>query len=660
MNINLKEIVLKRKSFFVLMYLYITMFMGYLYWGLLTISKKHTIPVGILWISNIVVGILILVFTFIMNILYKNYLLQLKWIYGLSLGGVALCIVSALRNTWFQSAVLWLCLFIYICVSFLSLIRKERVDTESILKKAHVIMSEKRLLYGGCIIWIGSLFLLDEQMFNFHWDSLLYYQVCNDLDIESLSNMALYGHMAQGYSVIVYLWKVLLIKTDYAMAATNISLYWISVIYFYRFWKYLFPERKKVDWSLGTLIYALSPFSLGMIYNYSLDFACQCLLVPVLYYMLRKEWGYFTFFSFFFCFTKEPAVIIYACFCLGVLIQEYIREKKHVSLFKYVEKCLLRPLHYLWALPLVFWAITYKALGPWTAGNGSFTLDIFYILEKCKVLYILNFNWIFSIGICISLGYLIWKHQWYIITNSLPLILIHIGFTVFSCAFETVNHPRYIDSNQVTLYLLFYYYLFLCVEDRMRRLVVAIVIILVGLSSFLTIDPLSLVFFPYEKVGALNVLHTVDTPLGDGMIYNRQSLWREGAMEQAIQAAVEEDAIIIFPTVLNNAYSFDGMAKVGIISDKYRVDIEHWDKKKGKRVAFSSTNTLPFTVLQATDNMEVCDLVAYDGLRMNYIYMDMVGKELAEALKRKFLNREETSYSYKGWTVHRLSFVVRS
>ena len=231
--------------------------------------------------------------------------------------------------------------------------------------------------------------------------------------------------------------------------------------------------------------------------------------------------------------------------------------------------------------------------------------NISYIAEKLKNLYVLNFNWVFTLIIVSGVIWGVGRRKLKLIESLTPILCAQLAFTIFSCCFRTVNHPRYNDTNQVTLYILAIIILFFYAGKKMH---IAGYLLLSGIlliSSFYTIDFVSLHIYPTYNIGKKTML-TTDTqqyPFGDSMIYNRQMLGMEKALDMAIEPAIIDNSLICFPTVFNNPYFFDGMSEVETLSE-CRFDIEYWDTAKKKRVPEYKDAVKKFTVCQLTEQID--------------------------------------------------------
>lgn len=502
------------------------------------------------------------------------------------------------------------------------------------------------------LILVTAFLLIEPDAVQFKWDGLLYYQACEELNLASLSSLAIYGHIAQTYGFLVKFASLITGNTAWAMIGVNVSLMIVSICAFYGMLREALKGRAEWQCALATAIYAWSPYLLGMVYYHNLDFACQCLFPPVLYFLSKRKWVFFSVASLLFCFTKEPAIIVYGAMCAGVVISEFAEDKNCVMADR-IKRILTRKQYYLMAVPGVFWLVTYKLLGPWSAGEGSFAIDFSYVIEKLKVLYLFNFNWIFLLGGIIGIGILLFRRERGKILFLVPILFSQVAFTLFSCLFKTVNHPRYNDTNQVTLYFMVIVISFYCCAERGRWMFHGLTAVLLAVSCFRTTDPVSRGCFTQFRIGEESMLTTAQAPLGDGMVYNRQMLGFERVMSQALADVLEESDIVLFPAVNNNAYYFDGMAHVGEIGGDFQIDLEYWDPVGRRRFPQGKEGFKEYRVYQLAE--EICrdSLEKEVKGKVNYFFLPGIGEELFREIKKKYDVEEVEEYNYRGWRLSR-------
>lgn len=161
-------------------------------------------------------------------------------------------------------------------------------------KKAfrHILPLEVFKKYSGILLVMAAtcLFLYEPDAVQTRWDGLLYYLTCTELDISSLSNLAVYGHIAQTYGMLNGIGGLVTGNTFAAMTGLNILVMLSSIWGFYLILKEMVPGKTESSYALAVAAYAWSPFMLGMVYYHSLDFYCSCLFIWVLYTFYKRRW----------------------------------------------------------------------------------------------------------------------------------------------------------------------------------------------------------------------------------------------------------------------------------------------------------------------------------------------------------------------------------
>lgn len=645
MNIN-REWLKKNNNWIMLIFGIILIFSGYVSWGILTISYKAPIfkTIGVLFTYMTVVLYNILVAIVVKAKDYKT--IQQLWV--LSCIGLILCLLLVFNGA--SNSVLILGWIIAFGAEFIyGVLLKEKYIFEK--QNLHKYIGLTLLLLLTCVL------AYDEDAVQFKWDGLLYYITCNDLDISSLSSLAIYGHIAQTYGMLIGIGNLIVGNTTIVMIGLNVLLMLCSICGFYAVIKEIVPNKNESQYIITTAIYAWSPFLLGMVHYHSLDFYCQCLFTLVLYTLYKRKWIYFSVFSLLFCFTKEPAIVIYAAMCAGMVIVDFINDSKF-SLTVKVQRLFRRKKYYLMVVPGILWLVTYNILGPWSAGAGGFSIDKEYILNKLQNLYVLNFNWVFALLAIGGSIYILRKKQWSMMQWLIPLWCSQLAFTLFSCLFNTVNHSRYNDTNQITLYLLALIpLLYYCTKIKCWGMMLVLCIACLS-SSFVTLDPLTKICYGTMNIGTTTMIYTAGDPLGDGMIYNRQMLGLESVLNMALNDALEDGDVILFPTINNNAYAFDGMATVGVIQDAYMVELENWDSMKKARSVYENDNTKTFRTYQLTDRIDWSELEQDLPEKVNYIFVPSIDEEYSEYIMKHYSVIEEEQYEHRGWILKRICFKV--
>ena len=559
--------------------------------------------------------------------------------------------ITSTNNLWNEKsyAVIWIQIF-WTIVFFRYVLQYIRSKDKTACRSPLNKIRTHGFLLG--LILILVLFSLDPLIPQFKWDGLLYYKTCKNLSLYSISNLALYGHIAQTYGFLVELVSLIVIDTAAAMVLVNIGLLVASTVAFYGIIKKIIPGQKELTYTLGAAVYAFSPFYLGMVNYYNLDFPLQCLVTVLFYFMIKKKWLYFIATAFLFCFTKEPAVIAYFAVCVGLIVVDMI-ERKEKSFILRLSGILRTKRYYAMLLPGILWFATYKMLGPWSAGNGGIAFDWTYIIEKCKVLFALNFNWIFVLLSLIFFIMTLVKKDWRKhLSWLIPLILIQIFGTVFSFVFKTVNHPRYSDSNLLTIYLPAIIFVLLNLKNVGKQVALGTLGVLMLLSSYFTIDPITRMVFRKVDIGGTTMVATQNSILGDGMIYNKQMLFMEETINMALQNLDLEQVDVCVPALNNSTYYFDGMADVKQLTDEdLIVQTEIYNPSRKRREPLKTDKNKEFNIYSISENIDLEQQTIGEKDTFAYLYLDGIGDELASQIKNVYPEYEEHEYQYRGWNL---------
>ncbi|MGN0156010.1 MAG: hypothetical protein ACI39N_02075 [Lachnospiraceae bacterium] len=648
-----KEICIKNKGFLAGI---LTVLMFYLFYGVL--SSYHSAPAGSVFCAILAVVVVAGYLTCFYDVFCskKDEILQEQLI---KLNGFIGClcifylIVILRKNLYWNQKVLLFSFLLFTAVSlgiglfllkkgyFLNGNQKER------MKKWGV-----EHIFPGLLLFVCIVLSIEESGICYRWDSGLYYTTVADMNLFSMGSLAAYGHIAQAFGMLTSLGVGVTGNVDVGIFLANLFVFLAGVAAFYGILVSLVPGKRPIAYTLATAVYAFSPFLFGMVDYISLDFFTQSLFTVVVYFMVKKEWILHFVAALLFCFTKEPAVAIYAFLCMGIVLYDFYGHRS-------VKKLFLEKKYYLMVLCGAVWLLTYQMLGPWSAGNGGTGLSAEYILQKLKVLYLMNFNWIFTL---LGIASLIWifrnrKHS-NMPSAIVPLLTAQIGFTLFSCLFKTVNHARYTDSSFVTLCIIGMVFVLTAFPLKAQTMASSVLAGLMLLSSYRTIDPVTRNIFPMIDVGQAQIASTGEKQLlGDECIYNRQMLYMEEPFSKAVRDSLEGETCILLPTMADNTWYFNGMDDFHKIED-YRKAQGIWNTKREKRVFYENEECILTSFYEMADQMSVSkmtDILADENV-FSYIYMDSIGADRVSEIKENYTVQKEEEYSYRGFVIKRIQF----
>lgn len=507
---------------------------------------------------------------------------------------------------------------------------------------------------------VSAIFALEPFEIQVRWDGALYELACRNMDIHSLSSLGAYGHLSQAYGGLYCLLNGVINHTRLAMAALNIIFYLGSIVGVWLLMRHQFPGRRQGIYLAGTAFCAFSPFFLGMVNYYSLDYATACIFIWVMYFAFSGRWILHFGAALCFCFTKEPAIVAYGGFCLGIVVMNWCGEREG-GIWQRMKRVFCHYEYYLMLLAGALWFVMYLLVGGWSGGNGEFGIDGAYAMDKLKVLYVLNFNWLIVLTIIAGSIMMIWnkakKKTVYGVMWWIPLVFSLAMFTVFSVLFRTVNHARYAAAVPLILYLMAFSVLVILWKEKQARNGMLGLALLMLVSSYKTIDFVSLLCFPRVNTGNAVMISTGTSVIGDSMIYNKEMLGEEAAFNQALGYAIEQELLIYIPMWDGSMYAFDGMMLDGVECEGYYKVVQYWDAQEERRYNYAKQGTQPFTVYELkSEYARIPDLMSEGQKKGCYIYSEIVGAELAEEIKALNPTAQYKEFSYRGWVISMLIF----
>ncbi|MDD6202583.1 MAG: hypothetical protein PUB13_06545 [Lachnospiraceae bacterium] len=648
-----KELWIKNRGFLAGI---ITVLMFYLFYGV--ISSYHSTPVGNILSAILAVAVAGGYLTCFYDVFCskKDEILQKQLI---KLNGFIGClcvlylIVIFRKNLYTNQKVLLFSFLLFVVVSLgicLVLLKKGYFMTGN--RKERMKKWGVEHIFPGLLLIACIVLSIEESGICYRWDSGLYYTTVADMNLFSVGSLAAYGHIAQAFGMFTSLGVGVTGSVDMGILFANLFVFLAGVAAFYGILASLVPGKRPIAYTLATAVYAFSPFLLGMVDYISLDFFTQSLFAVVVYFMVKKEWILHFVAALLFCFTKEPAVAIYAFLCMGMVLYDFYKNRS-------IKKLFLEKKYYLMVLCGGLWLITYRIIGPWSAGNSSVGINMDYIIKKLKVLYCMNFNWIFTLlGIALFIMILCKKEKNHLLEAIFPLLTAQIGFTLFSCLFRTANHARYTDSSFFTLCIIGTLFVLSAFSFKLQVVTSSVLAALMLFSSFWTIDPVTRNIFPMIDVGQAQIATTGGRQvLGDESIYNRQMLYLEKPFSKAVKDSMEEDSCILLPSMEDNTLYLNGMDNFHTIKD-YRKAQVIWDTKREKRVFYENEECALTSFYEMADDMSVSkmtDILADENV-FSYIYMDSIGADRVSEIKENYTVQKEEEYSYRGFVIKRIQF----
>ena len=442
---------------------------------------------------------------------------------------------------------------------------------------AQGMISEKRLPYewGIMIVCICTRLPLLTQMQR--WDGGQYYyalgNACRDFDFtwESFwSGFRLVGHPALGASFFWSIGEFLVPRGVLGVTAVNMVMTIAALLCIYRLLSNYWTDMTCRQAFFSTCILTVAPLYCGTFSYVNVDYAMFLFFIFMVYTEYRKEYILMAFWLVMMLMTKEPAVVAafgyFAAKLLGELLEG--RRKEQLSLYRF------RMCGWLWvgifgALIYICYIIYQGSLFIW-GGNTSvsslilnapgrqsdgFGFDKGYIIHILKQIFILNFTWIFSALLIVSLILCLRKRNEGEKAGGSPVLGptgALAAFAAFNCSYRTAALCRYqvlpVMLVIIIAVLISYQYLYPLINPAYARSAAVMAGGLLLIQSFYSIDPLSNALFPRLNTGNGFILQTdYDSDYyGDGLVYNAQYMGLDRVLNRMLKEAGYDSSIQIF------------------------------------------------------------------------------------------------------------------
>lgn len=392
------------------------------------------------------------------------------------------------------------------------------------------------------------------------------------------------GHTCYAYSVLLMIGELLAPHLGFGQRAANCVLSIATIIAFYFITEKIWGKEKRLRSVLLTSIFAFGPLFYGISYIISSDFPLLCfftLLLAAAFYDI-------TFLKFIailcVCFSKEVGVFILAGFYLGEVIVSFAKGEKKIGVFfrrLFDWKMLaIYSSAFLYVLILFFgsggWVKNFRSIFSRPTGIEIPTNTYrwwHYPIFKIFEYFFMNFYWLIWVlmliaavtavthcrkekkGLIRYLKEVLSPHM----DQYVPIIVTYALFCVTGIAYFTYVHYRYVQLGQLFYVLSLGIVVDMIPKDTLKKeLLLVPVVVLMTVESFITVDPVTYMFFKRFDAGNGDLITTrqywyimldeetgagyyweADEPtmgqhyLADGLEYNREMIGLQRTMEDA-------------------------------------------------------------------------------------------------------------------------------
>lgn len=375
------------------------------------------------------------------------------------------------------------------------------------------------------------------------------------------------SHISTSYSLWLLLFTSIPGITNLnAIYLSNMALTSISIVLFYRIFKYLYPDNHFMLNALYSIVCVVSPLLFGLSAEISVELISAVGVLSLIYSTFISN-SILAIVSLFVVVTaKETGALVAATVVFVQLlydVYQWIKDKRIRDFRRLTYYCLCLILGISWLLQFLS--------GHWGGGGNAnpsqraiqdgvgfdqFAFSKIHIHDTLSGILLPNFRWIFSLFIiivaCLFIARLIQKKMAfsYFFQNKENVIIstAFISYTIELCIYVTFHFPRYYMTPAVLLSILglgsLQYILKTVCNKKILRLGIPIFLCgLFAVESYITIDPVARTMYEGISTGKSVVapvpLHSnydIDPSLKANACYNRMIMYFDKALDKAFAA----------------------------------------------------------------------------------------------------------------------------
>lgn len=559
-----------------------------------------------------------------------------------------------------------------------------------VLLAIRIIFKSKQIEFprvnASLLILLAVTVLLWLPMAGFQprWDSAIFYrQIINQTPFTVFNPyaMSFASHTTQIHYALCTMMGLIVGDNISGIEILNLLTMVLGIISVNKLIAFVFPEKKNIEITFLTSIYAFSPFILSLSsYKYS-DYWLISLMAIVIWTAISKQWIFHFFVSMIMCFAKETAVISYAGFCLGLLIYELSKEKRlsTVLCHKYWYGMLTVGLSWLWMyIKLPKWgggilnlvARIDNSNSPGIGSNWPVLIaknnyihaqvgwDSSFIIYKLLNLLVLNFSWLLMVFTIYGIVNCVKNKNYKLLGLLISVIISDVFLTIFYFTFKTYNHAKYLDGHVACLLICGIIGIGLINNKWFRNASIIATSMVLLISNFVTFDPLTLFAYTDYDMGNTTMISTSEGNefFSDSMGYNRQYLFVDKTLNRAIAEVIDEENVCVYLPLYNGSTMyFEGKMAQGSDGDLMEA---LWNPRKKCRMSADVGDNIVFNQISISDISVLNSTIGdYNGY---FFCMPSAGWDILKDLEESGLVEDEKTFGYMGIEITRAKLMVRN
>lgn len=562
-------------------------------------------------------------------------------------------------------------------------VRAKKKENKVHMEINTVIRSRKELIVTLILVALTRIGQLGTTP---RWDSEDYVKAimnaCGNFDFtlsSYLQSFQLCSHTTLGYSLFLAIGEYLNPTDVYGINIINLILVLFSTYFIYEILKNIFPKRSKLTISMGTFLILVEPLACGTFGNINIDFPIMIFSIFIVFMHIRKYYLLFIFFACILVQSKEVGIVVVFGYGITYMLQLIVdkkekrnyggEQKKFNIKLMFQNVCRNKSIRIIFGacLLILLYALAIKngSINSWSDGvqfglsetnkSNYFAFVPSYIVMKLKMIFVMNFYWLFSILI-LMWGFLaLFKHHKVYKTgreednalkgcgnengsNWYPLISLGGGLAallIFNCLYVTWSNPRYHYALEMGIFMTVTVLILSIIKDRRMQQILFLFLIILSLSqSYTTVDAVTAKAFETRSTGtyfpvahpAWNASYNRYFPEGvlkDMAVYNNQLGYMDKAYNEILREVQYNEGMDI--VVWDDNPKYNGFSTTSINT--------YWNLRTGRRTFNKSSESIPISMVYPGNIKKVQNST---GLKRQavYIYTPSYGIEESVALEQ--------------------------
>ena len=507
---------------------------------------------------------------------------------------------------------------------------------------------------------------------NIYYGSLIKGTEMFNLDLVSFIGAFTCWKWAQGLCLIIAPFEFLLPRRVIGVYIANILITIVTLCVLYWLLRRIYPSISKLSASLYCLIFAFSPYIIGLFSYLDMDWHIAFFSIWLVAAIYIENDYLISFIGCLLSFTKITGFAFYVFF-LSIFSLMHIIKGKGTSLFISIKNWCKPKRVLLWIAPAFMFllSLTYgnyivsqSFFGTYVSDSMINLFDINQIANTFLHTFVFGFRWIFAIMMLIGIIiYIIRRKNYhnaemsYVFSIYLTFILIFILLAVYNA---DANCPRYTTVFSALYIILLPFLMDMIIQkERIQPVIISILGLLCFIQTFWTIDPSITLYADSIDTGVKKIYkltYTNDTRpgmnlvsgsdlqypiIGDVYAYNLEYSYYDNLLEQAL-SSMDFDSITDIYVLDISLYelNIDGRNYGG--GETYKI---YWDAKKGKRTFIQTGNRfLNARLIDSDSILNAPKKYLYGG---NDFYLLVPSRADSKEVINKLIASGYTLYDYK-------------